>query len=60
MALDSAAAEKAIAENIGQPLGLDTVQAAAAISSLVEDNMANEISSRRSRKDSTLAPSRSS
>jgi N-methylhydantoinase A len=41
--LDTAAAEKAIAENIARPLGLDTAHAAAAISSLVEDNMANEI-----------------
>ncbi|MFH0915179.1 MAG: hydantoinase/oxoprolinase family protein [bacterium] len=43
MALDAGRAEKAIDEVIAKPLGIDTVEAAAAISSLVEDNMANEI-----------------
>jgi N-methylhydantoinase A len=43
MSLDVALAEKAIEETIAKPLGLDVVEAAAAISSLVEDNMANAI-----------------
>ncbi len=43
MRLDTGLAEKAIREHIAEPLGLGTIEAAAAISSLVEDNMANEI-----------------
>jgi N-methylhydantoinase A len=43
MLLETGLAEKVIEEQIARPLGLDTPQAAAAISSLVEDNMANEI-----------------
>jgi N-methylhydantoinase A len=43
MPLDAGMAEKAIEEKIAGPLGIDTIEAAAAISSLVEDNMANEI-----------------
>lgn len=43
MRLDTGRAEKAIEEQIAKPLGIGTIEAAAAISSLVEDNMANEI-----------------
>jgi N-methylhydantoinase A len=43
MSLDVAIAEKAIEETIAKPLGLNVVEAAAAISSLVEDNMATAI-----------------
>jgi N-methylhydantoinase A len=43
MSLDVAIAERAIEETIAKPLGLTVVEAAAAISSLVEDNMANAI-----------------
>jgi N-methylhydantoinase A len=41
--LDKNLAAKAINDNLSQPLGLDTVEAAHAIASLVEDNMSNEI-----------------
>ncbi len=41
--LDKGLSEKAIEEKIAKPLGIDRVEAAYAISSLVEDNMANEI-----------------
>ena len=43
MPLDKGLAEKVIEENIARPLGIDTIEAASAISSLVEDNMSNEI-----------------
>lgn len=43
MALDTGLAERVIEAHIAKPLGLDTIEAAGAISSLVEDNMANEI-----------------
>ena len=43
MPLDAGLAEKVIEDNIAKPLGIGTVEAAAAISSLVEDNMANAI-----------------
>ena len=43
IALDKDLAAKAINDNLSQPLGLDTVEAAHAIASLVEDNMSNEI-----------------
>jgi N-methylhydantoinase A len=43
MSLDRSLAEKVIEENIAKPLGIDTIEAARAISSLVEDNMSNEI-----------------
>ena len=43
MSLDTGLAESVIEENIAKLLGIDTIEAAGAISSLVEDNMANEI-----------------
>ncbi|MBW1800786.1 MAG: hydantoinase/oxoprolinase family protein [Deltaproteobacteria bacterium] len=41
--LNAGLAEKAIEENIAGPLGIDTLEAASAVSSLVEDNMSKEI-----------------
>src|SRR5262249_29502571 len=41
MRLDAAAAERAIAESIGTPLGLDPLKAAHAINAIVDENMAN-------------------
>lgn len=43
ISLDASLAEKVIEEKIAKPLGLDTIEAANAISSLVEDNMSKEI-----------------
>jgi N-methylhydantoinase A len=43
ISLDASFAEKVIEEKIAKPLGLDTIEAANAISSLVEDNMSKEI-----------------
>ena len=43
MSLDKSLAEKVVEESIAKPLGIDRIEAASAISSLVEDNMANEI-----------------
>jgi N-methylhydantoinase A len=43
MPLEAGLAEQVIEENIAGPLGISAVEAAAAISSLVEDNMANAI-----------------
>lgn len=43
MVLDKGLAEKVIEENIAKPLGIDTIDAAHAISSLVETNMAQQI-----------------
>ena len=43
MSLNSSLAEKVIEQNIAKPLSIDTIEAARAISSLVEDNMTNEI-----------------
>ena len=43
ISLDKSLAEKVIEENIAKPLGIDTIEAARAISSLVGYNMSNEI-----------------
>jgi N-methylhydantoinase A len=43
MPLDKSLAEKVIEENIAKPLSIDTLEAARAIATLVEDNMSNEI-----------------
>lgn len=43
ISLDASLAEKAIEENIAKPLGIDRIDAAHAISALVEDNMSKEI-----------------
>jgi N-methylhydantoinase A len=40
--LDGSLAEKAIEEKIAKPLGIDRIEAASSISSLVEDNMSTE------------------
>ena len=42
ISLDTSLAEKVIEENIAKPLGIDRIEAAHAISSLVEANMAQE------------------
>jgi N-methylhydantoinase A len=41
--LDKGLAEKVIQEKVARPLGIDTIEAANAIASLVEGNMSNEI-----------------
>lgn len=41
MALDDAGAEAAIARDVAEPLGLDTVAAAAGVGEIVDENMAN-------------------
>ena len=43
ISLDTGLAEKALEETIAGPLGIDRIEAASAISSLVEDNMSKEI-----------------
>jgi N-methylhydantoinase A len=43
MPLDKGRAEKAIREHVAKPLGIDVVEAACAISSLVESNMAEMV-----------------
>ncbi|OGO20606.1 MAG: hypothetical protein A2144_02890 [Chloroflexi bacterium RBG_16_50_9] len=43
MPIDAGLAEKALRDNVADPLGMDLVEAAYAVSSLVETNMANRI-----------------
>jgi N-methylhydantoinase A len=43
MPLDKARAEKAIRDHVAKPLGIDVIEAACAISSLVESNMAEMV-----------------